>query len=125
MDTCVTSLLCLNVSAQQLCYPPLLVCVLALWHLWPFLPSTVPCTDIVFISAYLDNRYEKVAKVVAPKKAKLKEAQEELKIQTKLLDEKRAELNAVLAKLQVRCRGHPLRHGLSTHSTLVCMSYIN
>lgn len=104
MDTCVTSLSCVNVSALLLLHPPLLVCVLALLHMWPFRPSTVSCTDIVFISAHLDNRYEKVAKVVAPKKAKLKEAQEELKIQTKLLDEKRAELNAVLAKLQVRCR---------------------
>lgn len=44
--------------------------------------------------------YDKVAKVVAPKKAKLAEAEAELAIQTELLNGKRAELKEVLDKLQ-------------------------
>jgi dynein heavy chain len=44
--------------------------------------------------------YDKVAKTVGPKKAKLKGAEAELAVQTKLLNEKRSELQAVLEKLQ-------------------------
>lgn len=47
--------------------------------------------------------YDRVAKVVAPKKAKLKEAQEQLSETMALLNTKRAELKAVqdrLANLQ-------------------------
>ncbi len=45
--------------------------------------------------------YDRVAKVVAPKKIKLAEAESELSVQMKKLNEKRAELKAVLDKLQV------------------------
>jgi dynein heavy chain len=44
--------------------------------------------------------YERVAKVVGPKKAKLAEAMAELAVQTALLQEKQAELKVVLDKLQ-------------------------
>lgn len=44
--------------------------------------------------------YERVAKVVAPKKEKLRIAEADLKVQTALLNTKRAELKAVLDKLQ-------------------------
>lgn len=40
--------------------------------------------------------YDKVAKVVAPKKAKLAEAEGELSVQMQKLDEKRAQLKEVL-----------------------------
>ena len=40
--------------------------------------------------------YDRVAKVVAPKKAKLAEAEAELSVQMAKLNEKRAELQAVL-----------------------------
>ena len=39
--------------------------------------------------------YERVAKVVAPKKIKLAEAEAELAVQMKMLNEKRAELKEV------------------------------
>jgi dynein heavy chain len=39
--------------------------------------------------------YDKVAKVVAPKKAKLAEAEAELSVQMQKLDEKRAQLKEV------------------------------
>lgn len=39
--------------------------------------------------------YDKVAKVVAPKKAKLAEAESELSVQMQKLDEKRAQLKEV------------------------------
>lgn len=42
--------------------------------------------------------YDRVAKVVAPKKAKLAEAEAELSVQMAKLNEKRAELQAVLGK---------------------------
>lgn len=42
--------------------------------------------------------YERVAKVVAPKKIALAEAEAELAVQMAKLNEKRAELNAVLSK---------------------------
>lgn len=42
--------------------------------------------------------YDRVAKVVAPKKAKLAEAEAELSVQMAKLNEKRAELHAVLGK---------------------------
>ena len=45
--------------------------------------------------------YDRVAKVVAPKKIALGEAQAELAVEMKKLNEKRAELKAVLDKLQV------------------------
>ncbi|XP_012937339.1 dynein heavy chain 3, axonemal [Aplysia californica] len=44
--------------------------------------------------------YDKVAKVVAPKKAKLAEAEGELAVQMEKLNEKRAQLQAVTDKLQ-------------------------
>lgn len=44
--------------------------------------------------------YDRVAKVVAPKKIKLAEAESELAVQMKKLNEKRAELKEVLDKLQ-------------------------
>ncbi|KAK7493483.1 hypothetical protein BaRGS_00015194 [Batillaria attramentaria] len=44
--------------------------------------------------------YDKVAKVVAPKKAKLAEAEGELAVQMEKLNQKRAELQAVMDKLQ-------------------------
>ncbi|CAI8026112.1 Dynein heavy chain 3, axonemal [Geodia barretti] len=44
--------------------------------------------------------YDRVAKVVAPKKIKLAEAEAELAVQMKKLNEKRAELKEVLDKLQ-------------------------
>ncbi|EDQ84751.1 uncharacterized protein MONBRDRAFT_39136 [Monosiga brevicollis MX1] len=44
--------------------------------------------------------YDRVAKVVAPKKAKLAEAEAELAVQMAKLEEKRAELKAVTDKLQ-------------------------
>ena len=44
--------------------------------------------------------YDRVAKVVAPKKAKLAEAEAELSVQMAKLNEKRAELKAVLGKHQ-------------------------
>jgi dynein heavy chain len=44
--------------------------------------------------------YDRVAKVVAPKKAKLAEAEAELSVQMAKLDEKRTELKAVTDKLQ-------------------------
>lgn len=43
--------------------------------------------------------YDRVAKVVAPKKEKLKQAEEELKVTMGLLNEKRAELAAVEKRL--------------------------
>ncbi|KAL8592235.1 hypothetical protein ACOMHN_030910 [Nucella lapillus] len=43
--------------------------------------------------------YDKVAKVVAPKKAKLETAEAELRITMQILDDKRAQLEAVMAKL--------------------------
>ena len=46
--------------------------------------------------------YERVAKVVAPKKIALAEAESELSVQMAKLNEKRVELHAVLDKLQVR-----------------------
>lgn len=48
--------------------------------------------------------YDRVAKVVAPKKIKLAEAEGELAVQMKKLNEKRAELKEVLDKLEVQ--GH-------------------
>ena len=42
--------------------------------------------------------YDRVAKVVAPKKAKLAEAEAELSVQMAKLNEKRAELQAVLGE---------------------------
>ena len=48
--------------------------------------------------------YDRVAKVVAPKKIALKEAEGELAVQMANLNEKRAELKAVLDKLQVLLR---------------------
>lgn len=42
--------------------------------------------------------YDRVAKVVAPKKAKLAEAEGELAVQMAKLNEKRAELKTVLGK---------------------------
>lgn len=44
--------------------------------------------------------YERVAKVVAPKKEKLKLAEEELDVQMKMLSVKRAELKEVVDRLQ-------------------------
>ena len=44
--------------------------------------------------------YDRVAKVVAPKKEKLKEAEADLAVMMKTLNEKRAELAAVQKKLQ-------------------------
>ena len=44
--------------------------------------------------------YDRVAKVVAPKKAKLAEAQGELAVQMEKLTGKRKELAKVLSKLQ-------------------------
>ena len=44
--------------------------------------------------------YERVAKVVAPKKARLKEAEDELAVQMATLDVKRAELREVEERLQ-------------------------
>lgn len=46
--------------------------------------------------------YDRVAKVVAPKKAKLAEAEAELSVQMAKLNEKRAELKDVLGKLITR-----------------------
>lgn len=46
--------------------------------------------------------YDRVAKVVAPKKVALAAAEAELAVQMKNLNEKRAELKEVLDKLQVR-----------------------
>ena len=48
--------------------------------------------------------YERVAKVVAPKKLALAEAEADLSVQMARLNKKRAELQAVLDKLQVQ--GH-------------------
>ena len=45
--------------------------------------------------------YDRVAKVVAPKKIKLAEAEAELSVQMAKLNEKRAELQAVLGKLNI------------------------
>jgi dynein heavy chain len=45
------------------------------------------------------EKYEKVARVVAPKKAKLKEAEAELKVAMESLNKKRADLRAVQQKL--------------------------
>ncbi len=42
--------------------------------------------------------YDRVAKVVAPKKVKLAEAEAELSVQMAKLNEKRAELQAVLGR---------------------------
>lgn len=42
--------------------------------------------------------YDRVAKVVAPKKAKLAEAEGELAVQMAKLNEKRAELKTILGK---------------------------
>ncbi|XP_037391966.1 dynein heavy chain 3, axonemal [Pygocentrus nattereri] len=44
--------------------------------------------------------YERVAKVVAPKKVRLREAEEELAVQMKMLEVKRGELKAVQDRLQ-------------------------
>ncbi|RUS89800.1 hypothetical protein EGW08_002412, partial [Elysia chlorotica] len=46
------------------------------------------------------DKYDRVAKVVAPKKAKLAEAEGELAVQMEKLNEKRAQLQAVTDKLQ-------------------------
>ncbi|KAL3321293.1 Dynein heavy chain 3, axonemal, partial [Cichlidogyrus casuarinus] len=46
------------------------------------------------------DKYDRVAKIVAPKKAKLAKAEEELAFQNAKLAEKVAQLNSVLAKLQ-------------------------
>ena len=51
--------------------------------------------------------YDRVAKVVAPKKVKLAEAEAELSVQMKKLNEKRAELKKVL--------GMCVRYTNSTH----------
>lgn len=45
--------------------------------------------------------YDRVAKVVAPKKAKLAEAQGELAMQMEKLTEKRTELAKVLSKFEI------------------------
>lgn len=52
--------------------------------------------------------YDKVAKVVAPKKAKLAEAEGELSVQMQKLDEKRAQLKEVLQHHFPFLRSHSL-----------------
>lgn len=52
--------------------------------------------------------YDKVAKVVAPKKAKLAEAEGELSVQMQKLDEKRAQLKEVLQHHFSFLRSHSL-----------------
>lgn len=47
--------------------------------------------------------YDRVAKVVAPKKAKLAEAEAELAVQMEKLNAKRAELKEVLG-MYIQCR---------------------
>jgi dynein heavy chain len=61
--------------------------------------SSVACMGICAWVCAMDV-YEKVVKVVAPKKLKLAEASAELAVQTELLEGKRAELKVVLDKLQ-------------------------
>lgn len=61
--------------------------------------SSVACMGICAWVCAMDV-YEKVAKVVAPKKIKLAESEAELAVQTELLEGKRAELKVVLDKLQ-------------------------
>ena len=52
--------------------------------------------------------YDRVIKIVAPKKAKLSEAETELANQMDKLNEKRAQLQQVTDKLQVRgCKNFP------------------
>jgi len=61
--------------------------------------SSVACMGICSWVCAMEV-YERVAKVVAPKKAKLAESMAELAVQTELLQVKQAELKAVLDKLQ-------------------------